>query len=117
MGGFAAQEAIISLTGKFSPLRQWVRKARERVGREGGRGGRERGREGEREGQWYILFVAIVNVISLSVCVCDCFFVLFTALSGCSRAVGWSGEDGPSVLPTQVWVRVRVCVVNKSDVH
>ena len=30
VGGFAAQEAIISLTGKFSPLRQWVRKARER---------------------------------------------------------------------------------------
>ena len=52
MGGFAAQEAIISLTGKFSPLRQWVRKARERVGREGGRererGGRDRGREGGR---------------------------------------------------------------------
>ena len=37
IGGLVAQEALISLTGKFSPLRQWVR-------REGGReGGRERG--------------------------------------------------------------------------
>ena len=55
MGGFAAQEAIISLTGKFSPLRQWVRKARERVGREGGRErerGRDRGREGGRSPLW-----------------------------------------------------------------
>ena len=25
IGGFAAQEAIIALTGKFSPLQQWVR--------------------------------------------------------------------------------------------
>ena len=24
IGGFAAQEAIIALTGKFSPLHQWV---------------------------------------------------------------------------------------------
>ncbi len=37
IGGLIAQETLISLTGKFSPLRQWVR--------EGGRGrGRKRGR-------------------------------------------------------------------------
>ena len=38
IGGLVAQETLISLTGKFSPLRQWVR----------GRG-RERERERERE--------------------------------------------------------------------
>ena len=36
IGGLVAQEALISLTGKFSPLRQWVRE-------------RERKREIERE--------------------------------------------------------------------
>ena len=36
IGGLVAQETLISLTGKFSPLRQWVRE-------------RERGREGRRE--------------------------------------------------------------------
>ena len=29
VGGLVAQEALISLTGKFSPLRQWVRKRKE----------------------------------------------------------------------------------------
>lgn len=28
IGGLVAQEALISLTGKFSPLRQWVREGR-----------------------------------------------------------------------------------------
>ena len=35
IGGLVAQEALISLTGKFSPLRQWVRE-----GRRGGGGER-----------------------------------------------------------------------------
>ena len=32
IGGLVAQEALISLTGKFSPLRQWVREKEEVCG-------------------------------------------------------------------------------------
>ena len=40
IGGFAAQEAIIALTGKFSPLQQWVREGRGGEGEgKGGKGG------------------------------------------------------------------------------
>ena len=35
IGGLVAQEVLISLTGKFSPLRQWVRRERESENEEG----------------------------------------------------------------------------------
>ena len=73
IGGFAAQEAIIALTGKFSPLQQWVRE---------GRGGEGEGREGRGVGSLFSVFLFMNSVLPLPL----------IALSGCSGGVGRTRE-------------------------
>ena len=64
VGGFAAQEAIISLTGKFTPLHQWVRE----------------------EGRRYMFSCHFLSTHPFTCIHCT------AVISRCSRVAGWTGE-------------------------